>query len=75
VAQEAVAFFETTDVVNIRAEAFAELGRALEQAGRRNEAAQALERALELYEQKGNVVSAQAVRRKLDGLEHATGAP
>jgi class 3 adenylate cyclase/tetratricopeptide (TPR) repeat protein len=64
-AREAVAFIEPTDVVDIRALTFIELSRALQSAGRPEEAAQALEEAVSLYEQKGNVVSAEQARHRL----------
>jgi tetratricopeptide (TPR) repeat protein len=68
-AREAVAISEDTDFLNGQADANADLAEVLELAGRRDEAATALERALALYEQKGNNVSARRIRAKLTALQ------
>ncbi len=47
------------------AKALADLAEVLELAGRREEAAAALEQALELYERKGNLVMAERTRERL----------
>jgi class 3 adenylate cyclase/tetratricopeptide (TPR) repeat protein len=63
--REAVALIEPTDAISVQANTHEELARALEHAGNRAEAGNALRRALSLYEQKGNLVSAERVRRML----------
>ena len=68
--REAIAIAEQTDLINDRAECWIHLARVLEQAGRHGEAAEAARTALELYERKGNVVSAGRVRARLERLEH-----
>jgi tetratricopeptide (TPR) repeat protein len=68
VVREAVAALERTDTINFQADTQVHLGVVLGQAGRKEEAAEALERALKLYEQKGNVVSAEQTRRMLADL-------
>jgi tetratricopeptide (TPR) repeat protein len=54
-----------TDYLNDHAKALADLADVLELAGRREEAAAALEQALELYERKGNLVMAERTRARL----------
>jgi tetratricopeptide (TPR) repeat protein len=66
--REAVALAERTELVNDRADALTDLASVLEASGRSAEAATAVRDALELYEQKGNVVSADAARERLDLL-------
>lgn len=68
--REAVAIAEQTDLINDRAECWIHLAGVLELAGRSGEAAEATRTALELYERKGNVVSAGRVRRRIEPLEH-----
>jgi tetratricopeptide (TPR) repeat protein len=63
--REAGSLAEETDDVNMRADVWAQLGEVLALAGRRDEAAQVLDDALRLYEDKGNVVSAGRVRGTL----------
>ncbi len=65
-AREAVALAEATDAVVLHADALASLGAVLIAQGRGDEGASALRKALALYEAKGNIVSAAAVRRQLD---------
>ena len=65
-AREAVALAEGTDAIGLHADALASLGAVLVAQGRGDEAASALREALALYEAKGNVVSAAAVRRHLE---------
>jgi tetratricopeptide (TPR) repeat protein len=66
-AREAVALAEKTDGLNLQGDAFLHLADALRAAGRRREAVAAAERALSLYERKGNLVSAARARAVLDG--------
>jgi class 3 adenylate cyclase/tetratricopeptide (TPR) repeat protein len=70
-AREAVAISEETDFLDGQGDACADLGEVLVLAGKPDEAATALEQALDRYERKGNVVSAQRVHARLAGLEHA----
>ena len=64
-AREAVALFAATDMVDDQAHAHADLGEVLSQAGSPGEAAAELERAVELFETKGNIVGAERVRAAL----------
>jgi len=57
-----------TDMVNFHADALADFAEIDGLAGRTDEAREHLEQALALYEQKGNLVAAAAVRRELDRL-------
>ncbi|HZD02211.1 MAG TPA: AAA family ATPase [Actinomycetes bacterium] len=61
-AREAVNRADGTDQLEIQAEARADLGEVLRLAGRREEAVTQLNRALQLYERKGNVTAAKQVR-------------
>jgi class 3 adenylate cyclase/tetratricopeptide (TPR) repeat protein len=61
-AREAVDLSRETDLVNTRADALVDLAETMRLLGRDDEAAPALEEALQLYEAKGNVASAAAVR-------------
>jgi tetratricopeptide (TPR) repeat protein len=70
-AREAVELGEPTDALDMRAEALRDLAEVLQHAGKSDEARQALDRALELFEQKGNIVSAARVNRALAELESA----
>jgi predicted ATPase/class 3 adenylate cyclase len=72
-AHEAVKMSEATDLLNLRAEALADLAEVLRLAGRHQEGAPILQRAIGLYEEKGNVVSAEKMRTRLDQLS-ITGA-
>jgi class 3 adenylate cyclase/tetratricopeptide (TPR) repeat protein len=67
-AREAVAVGETTEDLNSRAEARADLGEVLTLAGRRQEAAEALEQALARFEAKENLVMAGRMRERLSAL-------
>jgi tetratricopeptide (TPR) repeat protein len=64
-AREAVRISEPTDLLNLRADAVADLAEVLHLAGREREATRSLQRALHLYEKKGNVVSAAKARTRL----------
>jgi tetratricopeptide (TPR) repeat protein len=65
-AREAVGLAAETDAIGLNADALASLGAVLLGQGRGDESASALQKALELYEAKGNAVSARAVRRRLE---------
>ena len=61
-AHEAVALVEPTDALDMRADALVDLAEVLHLVGRNDEPKGILENALQLYEQKGNVVSAARAR-------------
>ena len=63
--REAVALGEETDVLVAQGRAWADLAEVLALAGKDDEAAEALEQALDRYERKGNVVSAERIRARL----------
>jgi DNA-binding SARP family transcriptional activator len=65
-ATTAVELVETTDATNRRAAVHADQGEVLRLAGRVGEARASFERALELFEQKGNVAGAARVRERRD---------
>jgi class 3 adenylate cyclase/tetratricopeptide (TPR) repeat protein len=67
-AREAVALAEETDMVNFHADALFDSAEISALAGRTDDASVQLEQAFALYEQKGNVVAAAAVRRELGRL-------
>jgi class 3 adenylate cyclase/tetratricopeptide (TPR) repeat protein len=60
-AREAVEIASGTDYLDDRADAFASLGEVLRLAGREEEATAAVQEALRLYEQKGNIAAAARV--------------
>jgi predicted ATPase/class 3 adenylate cyclase len=64
-ARDAVALAEETDGLNLYGDALLDLGEVLRTAGRPAEAGAATERALSLYERKGNLVSAARARAAL----------
>jgi class 3 adenylate cyclase/tetratricopeptide (TPR) repeat protein len=64
-ALEAVRLSAATDLLNVRGDALMVLGKILGRAGRRDEAARAFREALELFERKGNVVSASMTKAAL----------
>jgi class 3 adenylate cyclase/tetratricopeptide (TPR) repeat protein len=64
-AREAVALGETTDILNMQGDANADLAEVLLLGGNAGEAAAAFEKALELYERKGNLVMARRTRERL----------
>jgi class 3 adenylate cyclase/tetratricopeptide (TPR) repeat protein len=72
-AREAVQIGEQTEALNHQAETFADLGEVLALAGRREEAAEALEEALARYEAKENLVMAGRVRERLAALRTEVG--
>jgi tetratricopeptide (TPR) repeat protein len=70
-AREAVALCETTDMLDAQGEAYADLAEVLLLTGKPDEAAAALEQALERHERKGNLVSAQRALTRLAELRAA----
>ena len=64
-AREASALVEATDDVNMHADTLVDLAEVLRTEGEHDGARAALDRAIELYEAKGNVVGAEAARRML----------
>ena len=70
-AREAVAIGDETDMLDAQGDAYADLAEVLLLAGKRDEAAAALEQALERYERKGNVVMAARTRDRLVGVAGA----
>jgi tetratricopeptide (TPR) repeat protein len=64
-AREAVAILSDTDYINAHADAVAGLGEVLLHAGRGSEAATTVREAIRLYELKGNLASASALRGRL----------
>jgi class 3 adenylate cyclase/tetratricopeptide (TPR) repeat protein len=71
-AREAVAIADETDKIDWRATAYADLAEVLIIGGRPEEAAAVLERALALYERKGNLVLAERSRARLRDLGSRT---
>ncbi len=67
-AREAVQIGEQTEALNHQADTYADLGEVLMLAGRRTEAAEALEQALTRYESKENLVRAGRARERLAEL-------
>jgi tetratricopeptide (TPR) repeat protein len=70
-AEEGVRLAERTDSVQMQAQAFADLGEALGFLERPVEARRALESAICLYEEKGNVSSSSRTRRRIGALATA----
>jgi predicted ATPase/class 3 adenylate cyclase len=68
-ASQAVRWAGRSDALNLRADALVDLASVRRAAGRRNDEAAALRQALELYERKGNQVSAEMTRSTLRELE------
>ena len=67
-AREAVEYAEASDFLVSHAEALLDLSEVLRLAGETQAAAKAVERALRLHEQKGNLVGAERARSLLEGL-------
>lgn len=65
-AHEAVALAQDSDFLPAHADALADLAEVLRLAGREDEARAALEEAIVLYEQKGNLLASAAARASLD---------
>jgi tetratricopeptide (TPR) repeat protein len=68
-ARKAVTLLEGTDDIQFHADALMALAEVLRVAERPSEAVHAVEQALSLYEQKGNVVSARKARALLGELQ------
>jgi hypothetical protein len=64
-AREAVALAERTDMLNLRAAALLDLAATERAGGRPDDGSAATRRALALYERKGNLAAAAAVRALL----------
>jgi class 3 adenylate cyclase/tetratricopeptide (TPR) repeat protein len=71
-AREAIAIVGPTDALNEQADTLCDLAEVLAAAGRTDEAAQALEQALERYERKKNLAMVGQVRPRLVALRTAT---
>jgi len=67
-AREAIALMDPTGESDHKGDAWFDLAEVLRLAGKDAEAAEALQRALEWYEEKGNVVSANRARAQLAGI-------
>jgi tetratricopeptide (TPR) repeat protein len=67
-ARHAVSLAGRTDALAMHGDALADLAEVLRLAGREREAAEALDRALELYEQKGSTVSRDRTQSALAAL-------
>jgi tetratricopeptide (TPR) repeat protein len=70
-AYEAVEIGERTDALNYQGAAFSDLAEVLAAAGRTEEAAAALEQALDRYEHKKNLAMVVQVRPRLEALQDA----
>ena len=68
IAMEATALSESSDALNHRAKVHRDLGEILRLAGRASDAVAALDRAIELYERKGNLIGAAQVDALQDDL-------
>jgi class 3 adenylate cyclase/tetratricopeptide (TPR) repeat protein len=64
-ARESVKLAFQTDCLNMQGDAFVDLAETLRLLGRAGEASEILEKAVDLYERKGNVVSASAARKHI----------
>jgi ATP/maltotriose-dependent transcriptional regulator MalT len=73
--RESIALWEATDGIEFRGDALVAFAEVLQLGGRAPEAQEPLQRAIELYEQKGNVVSARATRAALERLQADVVAP
>ena len=72
IANEAVQICEDTQMLDMQGDVHADFGEVLLLDGKTGEAARALQQALERYERKGNLVSAQRTRDRLAALQQAT---
>jgi tetratricopeptide (TPR) repeat protein len=70
-AREAVAICDETDMLDAQGDVYADLAEVLILTGKPDEAAAALEQALERYERKGNLVSTQRAQTRLAELHDA----
>jgi class 3 adenylate cyclase len=73
-AREAETIGEQTDALNLKGDALCDLAEVLAAAGRTDEAAAALEQALDRYERKKNLAMLAQVRRQLEALRGAAPA-
>jgi tetratricopeptide (TPR) repeat protein len=73
-AREAVRLAEPTDFLTIRADALLDLAAVLRHGGRSSEADESIRAALELYKEKGDVVSAERARSQLAASASSGGA-
>jgi class 3 adenylate cyclase/tetratricopeptide (TPR) repeat protein len=73
-AREAEAMAERTDALNHQGDALCDLAEVLAAAGRTDEAAAALEQAIDRYERKKNLATLAQVRRQLEALRGAAPA-
>jgi class 3 adenylate cyclase/predicted ATPase len=67
-AREAVALAEATDFLSFRGDMLVSLGEVLDLGQKPDEASEAYQHALELYERKGNVVRAAVARARIGGV-------
>ena len=67
-AREAVAICDETELLDMQGDAYADLAEVLLLGGKHDEAAAALEQAIERYERKGNLVMGERMRDRLSGL-------
>jgi class 3 adenylate cyclase/tetratricopeptide (TPR) repeat protein len=72
-AREAVEIAAATDFLTYHAAALSDLGEVLDAAGRAEDARDAVRSALDLYEEKGDLVSAERARRRLEPGHDLTG--
>jgi class 3 adenylate cyclase/tetratricopeptide (TPR) repeat protein len=72
-AREAVAIVSPTDWLNTKADALMALVEVLQLAGRDAEAIEPMREAFELYQRKENLVNAERVRRRLEGISGRPG--
>jgi len=70
-AREAVAICDETDLLDAQGDVYADLAEVLSLVERPKEAAEALEQALQRYERKGNLVSAQRAQTRLAEFQDA----
>jgi class 3 adenylate cyclase len=70
-AREAVELAASTDFLTLRGDAFLDLASVLEVGGQAPEAVAALSAGLELYERKGNLVSAERAKARLEQVDSA----
>ena len=73
-AREAVDFAEASDFLHSHADALTDLAEVLALAGRSEEAASAIELAIDLHEAKGNLLAMALTRRRLDDLRRTSNA-
>jgi predicted ATPase/class 3 adenylate cyclase len=72
-AREAIAIVQETDDLNAHADTLADLAVVLVSSGRSEEASDVLDQATRLYESKGNLVGAEAARRRRADLRASEG--